>query len=169
MVDARNLSTASLAYQQLKAMLIENEGLAEDEQTLADTLEGATDLQDLCILACRDVEQTDADIVALDLIIADKQARKRRFEDRRSRIRQAVAEAMLDAGLKRIVAADMTIFASVSKGGVRIVNDDLLPDGMTVTTRRPDKAAIKAAIDAGQTVPGAERGNGTPTIRIATK
>lgn len=168
-IDARNLSQASLAYQQLKRLLIENEGLADGEPTLADTLEGATDLQDLCIAACREVEQIDADVAALEMIIADKQARKQRFADKRTAIRTAIAEAMLDAGLKKIVAPDMTISAAISGGSVIIDDAAALPAELVVMTRRPDKAAIKTALAKGQAVAGASLSNGVPTIRIATR
>ena len=99
-IDARNLSQASLAYQQLKRLLIENEGLVDGGKPTCRCSRSRRDgLQDLCVAACA-VKQIDADVAALEMIIADKQARKQRFADRRAAIAPAIAEAMLDAGLK---------------------------------------------------------------------
>ena len=47
-----------------------------------------------------------------------------------------------------------------AKRGINITNETALPDRFCIVKRTPDKTAIKRALDAGLTVPGAERESG---------
>ena len=71
-------------------------------------------------------------------------------------------------GRKKVELADLS--ASIVKGriGVHVADPEQVPDIYVeiVTERKPDKATIKSALEAGHDVPGAALKNGADYLMI---
>lgn len=165
-----SLRPAAIKHADLRQQLKEAFGLDDEDQALADTLEGESDFLDLCAAALREAKAREAMAEGLNGLITDMQTRKARMEHGAERIRQIVAEAMLEAGERKITAPDMTV--SVRDGKPKLSFDiDRLPDRYKtpVTTFKPNKEAIQKAVDHGDVPEGVTISNGGPVLTLRIK
>jgi len=136
--------------------------LAEDDATLADTLDGETDLSDALAGLFRSSREDEASAAALYTIITQMIERAKRLDRRAQAKRAVILRLMQAAGLKRIERPDFTLSRSASPAPLIISPDAVLPDELCRirTTREPDRTAIREALRAGQKIPGVALGNG---------
>lgn len=98
-----------------------------DEQTLADTVEGLTDLHEIVQAIIRSALVEEALAKGLKCRIAEMQDRLRRFEDRVSKRRQIAKDVMLEIGLKKLVAPDFTVSVSPGTPALMVIDEDAVP------------------------------------------
>src|SRR5450755_5111031 len=98
-----------------------------DEQTLADTVEGLTDLHEIVQAIIRSAVTDEALATALKYRIADMQDRLTRLQDRASKRRQIARDVMIELDLKRLDAPDFT--ASIREGtpSLMVIDEDAVP------------------------------------------
>ncbi|MEL4072259.1 siphovirus Gp157 family protein [Ochrobactrum sp. GPK 3] len=143
--------------------------LAEDDELRADTIEGETDAYRVLgkILAI----ERDANSMALAIGERAKElaARKDRYSRRKDAMRALLLRLLKAADLNKVSLPEATVSVGKGRAGVEIVDESLLPDNVVKMKREPDKTAIKAALDAGEDVPGAvlRVGGETITVRAA--
>ena len=166
-----DLTTATAVYNAMKERLMEEFGLHNGEETLHDTLEGATDLHDLIARAAREARHEEAMAEAIKAIINEAYERKQRRQAKADRLRAAIAWAMQDAELKKIDACDMTISQRMGHPKVVYKDEDpsRWPDEMCITKRELNKTKIKAALMEGASLPSAHLGNAMPVLTIRAK
>ena len=98
-----------------------------DEQTLADTVEGLTDLHEILTAVIRAALADQALANGLEGRIAEMQARQDRLQDRAAKRRQIVKEAMVELDLKKLSAPDFT--ASIRPGvpALMVIDEAAVP------------------------------------------
>jgi cation transport regulator ChaB len=109
------LAPAIATWSRLKAELIEVYGLEPDDDALTDTLDGELDLGDQIHKLLQHACEQELFAEALDKRITEYKARKDRLNRAAKAIRQHVAEAALEAGMKKLPRPDMTVSFGLSK------------------------------------------------------
>ncbi|WP_371835637.1 siphovirus Gp157 family protein [Ochrobactrum sp. C6C9] len=140
--------------------------LAEDEELRADTIEGETDAYR--VLGKIVAVERDANSMALAIgeRAKDLAARKERYARRKDALRALLLRLLKAADLTKVSLPEATVSIGKGRAGVEIVDESLLPDNVVKLKREPDKTAIKAALDAGEDVPGAALREGQPTLTV---
>ena len=141
-----------------------------DEETLRDTLAGASNLEEhLAELIRRQLE----DGVLLDALkcrLQDMQLRCARLENRIDKIRDLVCSVMSRAHLTKIVQPDFTVSLRAAGPKLVVVNEAEIPSEYWVPqSPRLDRQRLLSDLKATQPVPGAILEAGGSTISIRTK
>lgn len=143
--------------------------LAEDEDLRADTIEGETDAYRVLGKIVAIERDANSMIAAINERAKELSARKERYNRRKDAMRALLLRLLKAADLSKVSLPEATVSVGKGRPGVEIIDETLLPDNVVKLKREPDKTAIKAALDAGQEVPGAtlKVGNETITVRAA--
>ena len=156
-------------YETIKAHLMEEYDDLDDE-TLADTLEGLTDLREILAATLRSALDDEAFAQGLKERIEAMRARLLRLKSRAQHKRSACARAMAQTDIKRIMAPDLTV--SLRQGPPKLVIEDeaSIPEAYW---KVPDpvlsRTELKQAMQAGRSVPGAELAEADLTISVRVK
>lgn len=162
-----SLRSEGVKHAELRRQIAEAFGLDDEDQALKDTLEGESNFPDLCALALREAKAREAMAEGLQGLIDKMRERKARLEHSAKQIRAVVAEAMLNAGEKKLPLPDMTV--SVRMGKPRfIIDETALPDRykLAVVTMKPNKDAIQADVDNGIVPDGVQIANAQPVLTV---
>jgi hypothetical protein len=130
-----------------------------DDQTIADTLESLSgDLEIKAQNVAMMARLFDADAAAVKQWAKDAAERAKAIEARADRLRSYLASNLEAAGIEKVEGPGVSISFRKSSAVV-IDGEDLIPAEFMrqkpAPAPEPDKAAIAAAIKAGQEVPGA--------------
>jgi hypothetical protein len=142
----------------------------DDEDLFLDTLDGETDILDIVDALIEEVQQS----AALANSIKDREAilkqRRERIESRAAAARDGLLKVLAAADLKKVERPSATVSRRAGSMSVAIVDETEIPTQLLVEkiTYSPDKKAIKAALDAGENIPGAilRRGNETIMLKV---
>ena len=127
-----------------------------DEQTLADTLEGLTNLREMMAAAVRSTLDDEALATALAGRIAELKARLERIGERAKLTRQLVVQAMVEADVPKL--AEAIFLASLRPGNpvLEIVAEDDVPAAYwKPQPPKLDKLGMLAALKSGTQIDGA--------------
>lgn len=145
----------------------------DDADFLAEQLQAAgNDLQSACAAVLRSARYDEADAEAIKSIEADNRARRQRLERRSDAKRAAVAWAMQEAGLAKLTPPDMTVSLLQNKPSlVTTIEPSEAPSDYvrTKVTYSFDNDAIRAALDAGETLEWASLNNAPPSVTVRMK
>ena len=141
-----------------------------DEETLRDTLEGISGLPEALAAVTRSFMDDLALAAALGMRISDMQERLSRFEARAEKKRALVTQVMERAQLKKLQEPDFTVSLRAVPPGLVVCNEADIPEVFwKPQPAKLDRKGLLAALGAGQTIPGANLGNGGTTISVRTK
>ena len=117
-------------------------------------------------------EQFASSIVgATKELMANLSVRKARYERRSEAARSTLFAIMDTLGRRKWEAPHGTVSIVDGRPSVQIIDEAALPERFwdVIVTRKPNKDMIKTAIDDGEVIPGVERMNGLPSLRIRGK
>lgn len=141
-----------------------------DEETLADTVEGLTNLHEIVQAIIRSALVDQALASGLKCRIADMQDRLARLEDRASKRRQIAKDVMVDLDLKKLTAPDFT--ASIQPGipSLTVIDEDAVPK----TYWEPGEPRLRRQVLAqdlkqGEEVAGAALAPPQPFLSVRTR
>mgnify|MGYP000850282122 FL=1 len=126
-----------------------------DHKTLADTLEGLTDLREMLSEVIRSALDDEALVGGLGQRLADMKARLERLSSRAKRKRDLALHTMVESRITRIAEADFT--ASVRCGNVTldVFAEELVPaEFWRPQPAKLDRQGLLAALKAGQAIEG---------------
>lgn len=158
-----------LAHIRRMADLIADTDDRDSEPGYLDTIEGETDAMEVADWLIRSEADDAALIDAIKAQEATTALRRKRIEDRAKRKRRAMLDLLDAVGVKKLERPLATISRRAGSLRVDITDEAAIPTQLctTKTTTTPDRAAIRAQIEAGETVPGAAlvRGDDSVTVR----
>jgi len=166
----RGFTSATIPkYQLLKERLLADYP-SLDDKTLADTLEGITDLHEMIAAVIRSALVDEALLAGLRTRLEEMRRRLERLEQRGAKKRQLALEAMCEVGLKKLEQPDFTISARAGLAPLIIIAEDLIPEPYWIPQpARLDRQSLLADLKRGDLIPGAELGNPKPSLAVRTK
>lgn len=143
----------------------------EDAESIADTLDGASDLQDKLVAIFESSEEDAAMCDAIRARMSVLQERYARLEQRSKVKRSLISWAMQEAGVKRIERPFVTLSLRTVPPSVVITDEAaILPAFITTkVTTSPNKAKIKEVLETGFEVSGASLSNGGLSLSARIK
>ncbi len=127
-----------------------------DAETLADTLEGITDLREMLAEVIRSALDDEALAAGLSTRLSDMKARIERFETSAKRKRELALKAMNEAEIPKLLVADFT--ASLRHGAptLEVVEETKIPAAYwKPQPPKLDRQGLLAALKAGTAIEGA--------------
>jgi hypothetical protein len=140
-----------------------------DDQLIADTLEGATDLHEFLAAVVRRMVEATAFAAGIEAMIDQMKARRDRFNQRTEAMRGIAFNVMQHAEVKKIELALATLSIRAGVPKVIVTDEAALPENCVRIKREPDRIAIKERLARGEPVPGAEISNSEPQLAVRVK
>jgi predicted nuclease with TOPRIM domain len=140
--------------------------LDEDEQAIADTIEGETNLMGVIDIVLNRLATIEDHVEALTTQGRKLNARNARFKAAHERLRAALLATVEAIGIKKLERPTATISHRKVPPTAVITNEaELPPQYLIPQPAKIDRNALNAALKEGS-VPGAELSNGSTTISI---
>ena len=169
MIHALPLSLESLTYQTLKERLqTENPDL--DEETLADTLEGITDLHEMIAAVIRSALVDEALRTGLRSRLDEMKRRLSRLEERAGKKRQLALDAMSEVGLSKLEQPDFTASACAGTPSLVVIEEEAIPQPYWIPQPpKLNRQAVLSELKRGDGIPGTKLSNPKPVLMVRTK
>lgn len=158
-----------LQHQAIRAQLLE--AFPDlDEQTLLDTLEGASDLNEMLAGITRAYLEDKTLAAALKQRLDDMRNRLSRLEATADKKRDLITNVMEKAEIKKLMEPEFTLSLRVVPPGLQVTDEEVIPeDYWKPQAPKLDKAGLLATLKSGASVPGTCLGNGGHSISVRTK
>lgn len=140
-----------------------------DLETFMDTLDGMTDAADIADRMIADMLAAEAMGEAIRGEIADLTARRDRYDARKDAFRRQLLSLLDATGEKKMERPRATFSRRAGLPSVQITDEAAIPSQLCKTTVAPDRAAIKAQLLAGESVPGAQIVMGADGVTVRVK
>ena len=141
-----------------------------DDETIRDTLEGLTTLNELIAEIIRSALIDEALQSGLRSRLQDMKERLNRLEARAVKKRELAIEAMSEAGLRKLEQPDFTASARNCPPALMILAEDQVPKGYWVPQPpKLDRQALLGDLKRGDDIPGAQLSNPQPVLSVRTK
>jgi hypothetical protein len=164
-----NLNFAAVTYRTVRDR-IRTEDPQIDEQTLADTVEGLTDLHEILTAIIRSALADQALATGLEGRIGEMQARRDRLQDRAAKRRQIAKEAMVELDLKKLSAPDFTASIRPGTPALMVIDEAAVPS-IYWEPREPrlNRQELANDLKQGTEIAGVALSNPEPVLSVRTK
>jgi len=162
------------AFSKTNYLAIRERLLAEDpdldDQTLADTVEGMTDLHEVIAAIVRAAVTDEALAEGLRGRIEEMEARLSRFEHRAATHRKVARDVMVEAAIKKVLAPDLTISVRDGRPALQITDEAAIPSTYWIVPEpRLDRQSLATELKKGAEITGACLGNAEPVLSVRAK
>jgi len=141
-----------------------------DDETLKDTLEGLTNLNEKLSAVVRSQQEDRVLSDALKSRIGEMQGRHKRFEQKVSRKRELIATVMERAGIDKIMEDDFTLSLRQTPRPLQISDEGEIPEEFwRPQPPKLDRKKIISSLQQNEFIPGALLGNGGVTVSVRVK
>lgn len=141
-----------------------------DEQTLADTVEGLTDLHDIVAAIIRSMLYDDALASGLKSRIKEMQERLERLEDRASKRRQIARDVMGEVGIKKLTQPDFTVSLRSGTPALLVLDETAIPESFwEPQAPRLNRQALIVELKQGSAIAGAQLSNPEPVLSVRSR
>ena len=163
------LSFATAAYRAVSER-IRAEDPQIDEQTLADTVEGLTDLHEILMAVIRAALADQALATGLEGRIGEMQARRDRLQDRAAKRRQIAKDVMVELDLKKLSAPDFTVSIRPGTPALMVIDEAAVPS-IYWEPREPllNRQGLANDLKQGAEIAGVALSNPEPVLSVRTK
>jgi hypothetical protein len=164
-----NLDFAAITYRAIRDR-IRAEDPQIDERTLADTVEGLTDLHEIVAAIVRSALADEALATGLKSRIAEMQERLDRLQDRASKRRQIVKDVMVELDLKKITAPDFTVSIRPGMPALLVLDEAAVPSiYWQPSAPRLNRQELLSELKDGADITGVTLSNPEPVLSVRTK
>ncbi|MGB9060124.1 MAG: siphovirus Gp157 family protein [Pseudolabrys sp.] len=141
-----------------------------DEQTLADTVEGLTDLHEIVTAIIRSALADEALATGLKSRMADMQERLDRLQDRASKRRQIAKDVMVELDLKKVTAPDFTVSIRPGMPSLLVLDESAVPSiYWQPVAPRLNRQELLSELKEGADIKGVTLSNTEPVLSVRTK
>ena len=156
-------------YRTIRERILSMEGDV-DETTLADTLEGVSDLHEVLAAVVRSALLDEALVDGLKGLIQRLQERLQRIAERAVERRRIARDAMAEAEIKKVVAPDFTLSLRPGPPALVVVDERAIPDPYWEPREpRLNRSGLIAALKAGASIPGSHLSNPEPVLSVRVR
>jgi hypothetical protein len=164
-----NVEFSALRYRAIRDR-IRAEDPQIDERTLADTIEGLTDLHEIVAAIIRSALSDETLATGLKCRIADMQGRLDRLENRASKRRQIVKDIMVELDLKKITAPDFTVSIRPGMPTLLVLDEAAVPSiYWQPSAPRLNRQGLLSELKDGAEIKGVTLSNPEPVLSVRTK
>jgi hypothetical protein len=161
-----HIGFAAINYKHVKDKL-RAEDPTIDEETLADTVEGLTDLHEIVEALIRAALNDEAIIRGLKCRLTEMQSRLARFQDRASKRRQIAKDVMVDLDIKKINAPDFTVSIRPGLPALLVLNEKEVPSVYWQPSEpRLDRQSLTHDLKQGADIAGATLSQPDPILSV---
>jgi len=164
-----NLEFAAIRYCAIRERL-RAEDPQIDDQTLADTVEGLTDLHEIVTAVIRSALADEALATGLKGRIAEMEDRLARLQDRASKRRQIAKDVMVELDLKKLTAPDFTASIRPGMPALMVIDEAAVPS-IYWEPREPrlNRQGLVTELKQGAEITGVALSNPEPVLSVRTK
>jgi len=141
-----------------------------DEQTLADTVDGLTDLHEIVAAIIRSALADEALATGLEGRVAEMQDRLERLQDRASKRRQIAKDVMVELNLKKITAPDFTVSIRPGMPSLQVLDEAAVPSiYWQPSAPRLNRQGLLNELKEGADINGVALSNPEPVLSVRTR
>ncbi len=160
----RQLTLETAAAARMREILLT---MTDDSETIRDTLEGCTDLNEAIRRVYWSILEDEIQLAGLKETITALEARQSRFAVRVERYRAAIEKGMQAGELTKLELPEATLSLRRVPPKVEVVNEaGIPPQFFDPQPPKLNKKSLKEWLDAGNTAPGAHLNNGSMSLSI---
>ena len=164
-----SLEFSAISYRTIRDR-IRAEDPTIDEQTLADTVEGLTDLHEIVAAIVRAALADEALATGLKGRIAEMQDRLARLQDSAAKRRQIAKDVMGELDLKKITAPDFTVSVRPGTPALMVIDEAAVPS-VYWEPREPrlNRQGLVNDLKQGAEISGVALSNPEPVLSVRTR
>lgn len=141
-----------------------------DEQTLADTVEGLTDLHEIIAAVVRAALSDTALADGLKRRISEMEERLERLQDRAAKRRQIAKDVMLELDIKTITAPDFSVSVRPGLPALQVLDEAAVPSiYWQPSAPRLKRQELLSELKTGADINGVALSNPEPVLSVRVK
>ncbi len=164
-----NLEFATISYRAIRER-IRAQDPQIDEQTLADTVEGLTDIHEILAAIIRAALADEALATGLKTRIGEMQDRLERLQDCAAKRRQIAKEVMLELELKKLTAPDFTVSIRPGMPSLLVLDETAVPSiYWQPVDPKLKRAELLTELKQGAAIAGVSLSDPEPVLSVRTR